>query len=305
MMDLSIVIVNWNTCTLLAQCLASVYAHPPEGQFEVIVVDNASTDGSAAMVSQRFPQARLIENDHNLGFARASNQAIRQAVARYVLLLNPDTCVRPGALQTLLGFMEVCLAAGAAGARLLDSEGGLQPSCHPAPTLAREMWRLFHLDSLHPVACYPMRRWDTHTPRQVDVVQGACLLLRREALDQVGLLDEDYFLYSEEVDLCHRLRQAGWQVLWVPQAVMVHHGGQSTHQAPAACFLRLYQAKVLYFRKCHGRRAAQLYKLMLLTAVLVRLLLCPLAWLEGAPRRRQHLVLASHYRRLMRALPGL
>jgi N-acetylglucosaminyl-diphospho-decaprenol L-rhamnosyltransferase len=304
-MNLSIIIVNWNTRDLLAQCLASVYAHPPDGEFEIFVVDNASTDGSAQMVRKRFPQVQLIENSKNVGFAQANNQAIRESTGHYVLLLNPDTEVLSGALETLGRFIDVHPQAGAAGARLLNPDGTLQPSCHPAPTLSRELWRLFHLDALWPYACYPMAGWDLNTPREVDMVPGACLILSRDALDQVGLLDEDYFIYSEEVDLCYRLRQAGWRLYWLPQAVVIHYGGQSTRQMAAAMFLHLYQGKVLYFRKHHGQPAAQLYKLILLIAALARLLLSPLAWLVRPPQRHQHLALASHYRRLVRALPGM
>jgi GT2 family glycosyltransferase len=248
---------------------------------------------------------RLIENSKNVGFAQANNQAIQQSAGCYVLLLNPDTEVQPGALETLVRFMDAHPQAGAAGARLLNPSGTLQPSCHPAPTLSRELWRLFHLDALWPYACYPMAGWDLNTPREVDMVPGACLILSRDALDQVGLLDEDYFIYSEEVDLCYRLRRAGWRLYWLPQAVVIHYGGQSTRQMAAAMFLRLYQGKVLYFRKHHGRLAAQLYKLILLIAALARLLLSPLVWLVRPPQRHQHLALASHYRRLVRALPGM
>jgi len=304
-MELSVIIVSHNTRDLLAQCLASVYAHPPHGDFEVLVVDNASADGSAQMVRQRFPQVHLIENRQNAGFARANNQAIRQSTGQHVLLLNPDTEVEPGALETLVRFMDGHPQAAAAGARLVNPDGSLQPSCHPAPTLSREFWRLFHLDALWPYACYSTAGWDSETPREVDVVQGACLILRREALDQVGLLDEDYFIYSEEVDLCHRLHRCAWKVYWVPHAVVVHRGGQSTQQAESEMFLRLYQGKVLYFRKHHGCLAGHLYKLILFAAALARLLLSPLAWLERASRRHQHLALARRYGQLLVALPRM
>ena len=314
---LSVIIVNWNTRDLLARCLDSVISdHSPITSreplvtdhcsliTETIVVDNASTDGSARMVRERFPQVHLIENRENVGFARANNQAIRQSGGRYVLLLNPDTEVRPGALETLVRFMDAHPEAGAAGARLLNPDGTLQESCHPFPTLGREFWRLFHLDALWRFARYDMARWDLETPREVDSVQGACVILRREALDQVGLLDEDYFMYTEEVDLCHRLRQGGWRIYWVPQAVVVHYGGQSTRQMPAEMFLRLYESKLLYFRKRRGPTAARLYKLILLAASLARLLVSPLAWLERPPRREEHLTLAGQYRRLVRVLVG-
>ncbi len=306
---LSIIIVSWNTRDLLARCLEAVERSNVRTferlNVETFVVDNASTDGSAAMVRERFPWVRLIENAENVGFARANNQAIRQSTGRYVLLLNPDTEVQSGALEALLRFMEAQPQAAAAGARLLNPDGTLQPSCHPFPTLGRELWRLFHLDALRPYALYDMARWDLAGPREVDSVQGACMILRREALVQVGLLDEGYFIYTEEVDLCRRLRGAGWRIYWAPQAAVVHYGGQSTRQMPGEMFLRLYESKVRYFRKHHGRLAAGCYKLILLVAALARLLLSSLVWLERPPQRRQHLALAGHYRRLVRALPGM
>lgn len=315
-MDLSIIIVNWNTRDLLARCLTSLYAGPsfaPFVAFETFVVDNASTDGSAAMVRERFPWVRLIENRENVGFARANNQAIRESGAcpapgrrsRYLLLLNPDTEVRSGALEALVRFMDEHPEAGAAGARLLNPDGSLQPSCSPFPTLGREFWRLFHLDAFRPLAHYNMARWDPKAPRTVDAVQGACIILRWEALEQVGLLDEDYFIYTEEVDLCYRLRRTGWQVYWAPEAAVIHYGGQSTQQMRGEMFLRLYASKVLYFRKHHGRLKARAYKLILLAASLARLAISPLARLERPSRREEHLALACRYRRLVRAVPGM
>jgi N-acetylglucosaminyl-diphospho-decaprenol L-rhamnosyltransferase len=310
-LQLSVIVVSWNTRELLAHCLDSVFRQvvyeagvpvlPAVGGMEVVVVDNASADGSARMVQERFPQVKLLANAENVGFARANNQALPLCRGRYVLLLNPDTQVLPDGLASLVCFMDQHPRAGAAGARLLNADGTVYHSCQPAPTLRREFWRLFHLDTIWPYARYPMERW-TEEPRMVDVVQGACMMLRRTALDQVGTLDEDYFIYSEEVDLCFRLRRHRWQVWWVPQASVVHVGGQSTRQVAAAMFLRLYQGKVLYFRKNHGRRAAQLYKLVLAAAAVARLLLSPLAWVMGDPQREELLALAGHYRRLLLTL---
>ena len=301
---LSVVIVNWNTRELLRRCLQSIQHAVIGSKFEVVVVDNASSDGSARMVREWFPWARVLENPVNVGFARANNQAYSLTGGRHVLLLNPDTEVQPGALQELVRFMEAHPEVGAAGARLIDLDGSLQQSCHPAPTLARELWRLFHLDALRRSSRYPMERWNLDAPREVEVAQGACLIVRREAVEQGGLLDEDYFIYSEEVDLCTRLRRRGWRVYWVPWAAVVHLGGRSTQQVPIAMFLHLYQGKVLYFRKQHGRRAARLYKLILLGSAVVRVLVSPLAWLERASERRCHLALALNYLRLIRALPS-
>jgi GT2 family glycosyltransferase len=307
-MDLSIIIVNWNTRDLLSGCLTTIAADPSwQAGYtaEVWVVDNASTDGSPALVRQRFPWAKLIENQENAGFARANNQAIRQSNGRYLLLLNSDTAVRPHALQRLFCFMEEHPQAGAAGARLLYGDGTMQRSCDPAPSLARELWRLLHLDAVWPYAVYRLEGWDLHTPRPVDVLLGACLMFRHEVVDQVGLLDETFFMYSEEVDFCHRIRQAGWSIFWVPQAEVTHYAGQSTKQAAVEMFLQLYRGKVLYFRKHHGPVAGLLYKMILLLVSLLRLSLTPMAYLERPWRRRQHLHLAACYRRLLRTLPNL
>ena len=304
-MDLSVVIVNWNTRELLAQCLESIFGARPEQDIEVFVIDNASSDSSSDMVRERFPQVRLIENDQNVGFARANNQAIRSSDGRYVLLLNSDTSVNPGAFDALVGFMDSYPQAGASGARLLNLDSSLQYSCSPAPSLGGEFKRLFHLPGVRSDGYYPMHTWDQSRARQVDVILGACLMLRHQALDQVGLLDEDYFMYSEEVDLCHRIKAAGWELYWVPQAQVVHLGGQSTRQVSEAMFLHLYQAKLIYFRKQHGRVQAFLYKILIMAAALSRLILTPLAWLQKPPERQAILSLAGNYQRLLLHLPGM
>ena len=273
---LSILIVNWNTRDLLADCLRSITDYrlkiedPASSIFnlqsEIIVIDNASTDGSAAMVRERFPRVRLIENAENVGFARANNQGIALAAGRYVLLLNPDTVVHPGALAGLVAFMAAHPAAGACGPRLLNGNGSLQPACHPMLTPGREFWRLLFLERLWPRATYPMARWDTVTPRRVEVIKGACLLLRRAALDQVGLLDENYFMYTEEVDLCYRLAQAGWKLWYVPTAVVTHFGEASSRQVKEAMYLQLYRSKIQFYRKFGGEGRARRAKALLALA---------------------------------------
>lgn len=305
---LSLIIVNWNTCALLAACLTAVeaeLANFPGDQVETWVIDNASTDGSVGLVQTRFPWVRLLKNRVNLGFASANNQAMQVARGRYFFLLNADTELLPGALPTLVQFMEAHPQAAAAGARYLNPDGSLQMSCYPAPTLVREGWRMFHLDRLYPFGVYPMAAWCVQTPRTVDVVQGAALLLRRTVLDQIGRFDTSYFMYTEEVDLCQRMRQAGWSIYFVPTACIMHHGGQSTRQAALTMFLQLYRSKILYFRKHHGITATFLYKVMLFCATIMRLGLTPLVWLEAAPRRRHHLTVANHYRHLALTLPTM
>ena len=302
---ISIIIVSWNTASFLENCLVSILTNPPTSPFEIWVVDNASADDSPRMVREKFPQVHLIENRENMGFARANNQAILRCAGRYILLLNPDTLVASGALQALVDFLDKNTEVGAAGARILNPDGSLQISAHPQPTLSRELWRLFHLDNLSSYAEYPLTKWETKEAREVDVLMGACLLLRKEVLNQIGFLDEDYFIYSEEVDLCYRIQRAGWHLFWVPQAEVAHFGGQSTQQAPTEMFLNLYHGKIKYFRKHYGWSAAQIYKLILRIAALSRLILAPFVLFERSSRRQRHLTLVDRYWRLMLALPKM
>jgi GT2 family glycosyltransferase len=302
---ISIIIVSWNTTQFLENCLASILENPPTSPFENWVVDNASTDNSPRMVCEKFPQVHLVENRENVGFARANNQAIQRCKGKYILLLNPDTLVTSGALQALVDFLDKHPEAGAAGARMLQPDGSLQISSHPRPTLARELWRLFHLDNFSPYARYPLAKWETNEPQEVDILAGSCLLLRKEALEQVGFLDEDYFMYSEEIDLCYRIQRAGWRMYWVPQAEVVHFGGQSTRQVPTEMFLHLYRSNAKYFHKHYGWLATQIYKLILGIAALSRLMLAPFVLFEHSSRRQRHLSLVNRYWQLILALPGM
>jgi GT2 family glycosyltransferase len=310
-LDLSIVVVSWNTCRLLDECLASVVeevayqANRMVLRTEVFVVDNGSTDGSVEMVRARYPQVHLIANTHNPGFAGANNQALALARGRYSLLLNPDTVVLEDGLGALVRFMDAHPRAGAAGARLLNADRTLQPSCSPEPTLGRELWRMFHLDRIVPYGVYDMYSWPVTEPRPVHTVQGAAMLVRREALEQVGVLDASYFMYSEEVDWCTRIKRGGWEIYWVPAAQIVHYGGQSSKQVADAMFLQLYRGKIQYFHKHWGRFSTFLYKLILGLATLGRLAVSPLALLESPDRRQRHLRLARQYSLLLRALPAL
>ena len=304
-MDLTVIIVNWNTRELTRQCLVSLHNPLPELAVEIFVVDNASSDGSPQMIRDHFPQVRLVENSGNLGFATANNQAVRLSSGRNILLLNSDTIVKPGAIEKLVGFMEASPHAGAAGARLLNPDGSQQYSCSPTPTLGREIKRMFHLPGVRSDGYYEMKNWETSQPVKVDVLLGACLLLRRQVLEQVGLLDEGYFMYTEEVDLCYRIQEGGWQLYWIPQAEVIHYGGQSTHQASQEMFSRLYESKVRYFRRHHGNIAMVEYKLVLVGASIFRLLLFPLAWLLRPARRKTNQAQAENYLRLLVNVAGM
>lgn len=317
--DLSILIVNWNTRELLAGCLESVIGdrlsvigdQSPENRLpftayrlpltEIIIVDNASTDGSAAMLRERFPQVQVLENRENVGFARANNQAICHSRGRYLLLLNSDTVVHSGALETLVAFMDAHPRAGACGPRLLNGDGSLQAACHPMLTPERELWRLSFLDAISPRSCYSMTHWDANTPRRVEVIKGASLLLRRAAIDQVGLLDDRYFMYTEEVDLCYRLAAAGWGLWYVPQAVVTHYGGASSQQMAEAMYLQLYRSKLQFYRKFGRRARAGRFKLYLALAYAPRTLAASLA----ASLRPNWRPRARVYGRLLAELAGM
>jgi GT2 family glycosyltransferase len=305
MMLLSIVIVSWNTKKLLEQCLCSIYQFPPDCDYEIWVVDNASTDGSVELVKEQYPDVKLIANETNGGFATGNNQAIARCSGSYILLLNPDTEVRAGALKVLVDFMETHPEAGGAGSMLVSPDGSMQTSCHPELTLARELWRLFHLDVLYPYGRYRMHEWDKTKPRRVDGAQGASLILRKEALDRVGYFDDGYFMYTEEVDLCYRLRKGGWPLYWVPKSIVLHYGGESTKLVAEKMFIRLYQSRLLYFRKHHGWFGGTGYKVILLIAALARLSLTPFALLMNQSQRARNLTLANNYTKLLVNLPRL
>lgn len=262
--DLSIIVVNWNTCELLAQCLQSLEDTIRDSSYEVWVVDNGSSDGSVEMVRERFPRTHLIVNMENVGFARANNQAIDCCRGRYLLLLNSDTKVLPGALGELVRFMDDHRGAGVAGARLLYSDGTFQASHSPFPTLWREFLMLSGLGRRLVRPRYPSYGPEVEKgDQQVDYVEGACLLARREAIDQVGGLDERIFMYAEDVDWCYRFAQAGWEVWYLPQVRIVHYGGQSSRQRQARMEAELYGSRIYFFRKHTGLVQSRLLKGMI------------------------------------------
>jgi N-acetylglucosaminyl-diphospho-decaprenol L-rhamnosyltransferase len=302
---LSIIIVSWNTRQDLLDCLASIMANPPGGPFEVLVFDNNSRDGSAEAVAAEYPQVRLLASPDNLGFARANNQAATLAQGQYWLLLNPDTLVHPSAIDRLVEHLAAHPGAAGVGPRLVNPDGSLQLSIYYRPTLLREWWRLFHLDRFYSLSGYPASALAAPVTRHVEMLDGACLLLRRQAIEPLGLFDEDYFIYSEEDDLCDRLGQAGWELHWLPQAVITHKAGQSTRQVADAMFVELYRNKTKFFRKRRGWLSSQLYKLILLQAALVRYLSARALQRLRQRRSEQLRDMARRYRLLISVLPSL
>lgn len=264
---LSIVIVSWNVRDLLEQCLHSVARQKGSPQLEAIVVDSASSDGTVAMVSQKFPWVRLLAQDENVGFPRGNNIGLRAARGEYLLLLNPDTIVQDGALGRMVEYMETELRTGALGPRLRYPDGAIQPSRRRFPTL---MTAFFESTWLEPWAPPPiLRRYRAldlpeDAIAEVDWVMGAALMVRRAVVEQVGLLDEAYFMYSEELDWCRRIKEAGWRVVYFPEAEIIHYEGKSSEQAVTARHINFQRAKLRYFRKFHGRFFSGLLRTFLL-----------------------------------------
>jgi GT2 family glycosyltransferase len=308
-MDLSVIIVSWNTKQLLAKCLGLVYDTVTNLEFEVFVVDNASQDGSVAMVQELFPQVFLIQNDENVGFARANNQALKKSRGRYILLLNTDTFVFEDAIEQMVAFMDAYPDAGAAGCRLYYPDGRLQLSCSGLPTLFTEFCLATSLDKLFPrsrlFGRYRMTYWDFDDVREVDVVMGACMIVRDQVVWDVGLLDESFFMYSEEVDWCYRMRRGGWKIYYVPQAEAIHVWGGSIQQANAEMLIEMYRSRIAFFRKHHGVIRALLLKQLLVGASILRLVLLPIKCVLKSKARAEALRKFSGYWRLLRALPFL
>ncbi|NWF94045.1 MAG: glycosyltransferase family 2 protein [Syntrophaceae bacterium] len=250
-MGLSVIIVNWNTKEFLLQCLESVHQSVREKGMEVFVVDNGSTDGSVAAVRERFPEVKLIENRTNLGFARANNQALRLSKGRYVLLLNPDAKVKPGAIDRLTSFMDAHPEAGAAGGQLLNPDGSKQNSIANFPSLATELLNKSLLRWLFP-SKYPGKEQDYTEPIEVDSVIGACMMVRRDTMEQVGLLDEDYFLFLEETDWCYRMKRAGWRIYHLPQAEVYHFQGKGAEIEKRRARVEYFRSRYHFFKKNRG-----------------------------------------------------
>lgn len=264
MFDVSIIIVNWNTRDMLADCLNSIALTTGKLRVETIIVDNNSTDGSQAMVQERFPEARLIQNHQNAGFAKANNQALASMQGRCALLLNSDTLATPGSIQALIALADSQPRAGLIGAQLVNPDGTFQASHTPFPNLWQEFFILTGLGRLLRGRWYPSRGpEESKGPQKVDYVEGACMLVRREAFQQVGGLDEGYFMYAEEVDWCYAMKQAGWQVWYHPASRIVHFGGGSSKNRRPQREADLYRSRVRFFRKHHGNAAASALKVLI------------------------------------------
>lgn len=264
--SLSAVIVSWNAKEYLRGCLESIRRAGYPGPLEIIVVDNASSDGSAEMVRDEFASVTLIRNASNLGFAKANNIGIRRCSGSYVALINSDVDVLRNCLSVLVAHMEQSPATGLVGPHVTGGDGRQQRSCRGAPTLWNMLCRALALDSVFPRSRifnrYFMGHWSHATRLPVDILSGCFWLTHRRALDSVGLLDEQFFIYGEDMDWCKRFRVAGWGVEFIPEARAVHYGGASSSNAPVRFFLEKQKADAQYWRKHHSPAALGCYRLI-------------------------------------------
>lgn len=267
MVDLSISVVSYNTKELLKKCLKSVYENTHKVNFEVFVADNNSKDGSTKMVKEKFPQVNLIENKINVGFAKANNQAVKKSSGRYILLLNSDTIVLPNSLNIMTGFMDHHPQVGALGCKLLNPDMTLQPSCREFPSFLTLFFELTFLDQLFPsnkvLGRYKLSGWDHNEIREVDQLIGACLMVRKKTIDEVGLLDERFHMFFEDVDWCYRIKKRGWKIYFLPKAKVIHYGSQSIKKANFNMFFTWHKSRYRFFRKMHPNISPFFLKIIL------------------------------------------
>jgi len=252
-MDVSIIIVNWNTRDFIHDCLKSIYEETKDVEFEVIVIDNASTDGSAKMIKTDFPQVRLLENRVNNGFAAANIQGMAIAKGRYFLLLNPDTIILDNAISKIFTFANKHPEAAIVGCRTLDQGRTLLRNCFRYPSLLNIFLNLTFLDQLFPKNKFFGRKrmawWQYDDVREVEVVAGCFMFTRKKAVDEVGMMDERFFMYAEEADWCYRFNNAGWKILFTPIAEIMHYQKKSSEQIRLKAKLQLSKSQLLFIKK--------------------------------------------------------
>lgn len=298
-MKLSIIIVSWNVCDELLECLRSIKKNSASHKFEIIVVDNASTDATVDNVKANFPEVTLIINTENRGFAAANNEGIRRAEGRYVLLLNPDTILHSKSLDVLVEFMDRNQDVGACGPKLLYSDGTIQPSVRRFPDFYSALYQNTVFRNLRifrrQYRRYKMFDFGFETQMDVDIVMGAALMTRRSIIDQIGPLDEAFFMYYEEADLCYRIKQAGWRIMFIPQAVITHLGGRSANQVPVRKRIMRLKSLLVFFRKHRGKFRTMVFCCVFKPAILLKyvcdlasgILMCILATMSLNKRRRR------------------
>jgi GT2 family glycosyltransferase len=273
-MKLSIVIICWNDLKTIKDCLDSIYAGTHSTEFEILVSDNGSTDGSVEVIRENYPSVRVIENRANLRFAKANNVGIRASQGEYILILNPDTIIPEGTLDKIVNFADQHPAAGAFGCRVLNGDGSYQETARPFPTLRAEWISAFYLKPLAFISDWFLpgvyMGWKGDTKRTVGWLSGCFILARASILKRIGGFDEQFFYYYEDMDLCHRIWDAGFPILFTPEMTITHLGGQSTKRSPLGFQLDSQITRYRYYYKYFGKRGIQQCRRVSLASILLR-----------------------------------
>lgn len=307
--NLSVCLVSWNTRELLREALESIYQNTKETSLEVIVVDNASGDGSAEMVKELFPQVRLIANETNRYLSAALNQALRVSRGRHVVFLGSDAVVMSGALDCMLRFMKGRKEVGAVGGKIINPGGSIQLTCaRTFPTLFTELVKGTSLDRVFPQSRfwgkYLMSWWDHNEAREVDLLDAACLMVRKEVVEQVGFLDEDFPLYSQDLDWCYRIKKAGWGVYYLPEAKVFHYDASSTRQVNSPQIkwstVECRRSMLRFFKKHYGFWEYLLLRLLTVAGLGVKLALWQILACFSSSTRRALKEEGGTYRRIIK-----
>lgn len=277
-MDLSIIILNYKTRDLTLACLQSVFSSATSYIYEVILIDNASNDGIIPAATEQYPQVVCIANTDNVGFSRANNQGIRIAKGRYVLLLNSDTIVQPDTLEVMLHFMDENPTVGASGCKIVLPDGSLDKACKRGfPTPSASFYYAFGFSKLFPKIPrfnqYQLGYLSPDDEYPIDSLVGAFMLIRREAIEQVGMLDEEFFMYGEDIDWCYRIKEAGWVNYYYPHTQIVHHKGASSRRKPFKIIYEFHRAMILFHNKHYRKKYSWLTNAMVYAGVSLKFIL--------------------------------
>ncbi len=274
---LSIIIVNYNAGDFLKNCIESIYKETKGLSFDIWVVDNNSFDNSIKTIKNNFPDVNIIENTRNVGFAKANNMAMLNTNADYILMLNPDTLTKQNAIGKTVKFMEENSKIGISGCKVLNEDGTLQLACRrsiPTPKIA--FWRLTGLSLLFPkskaMAKYNLTYLNPNKPNEVDAVSGAFLMISKNVINEIGILDEDFFMYGEELDLCFRAKKAGWSVMYYPNAEIIHYKGECSKFNSRRATLEFYRAMYLFHKKHFAKRHSIIINSIIYTGIFLKAL---------------------------------
>ncbi len=273
-MKLSIIIVSWNVREDLLKCIRSIKKNRPSFSFEIIIIDNASTDGTIGMIQKHFSEIKLIINHDNRGFAAANNQGLKISQGEYILFLNPDTILHPKSLDILVEFMDTNEDVGACGPKLLNADGSTQNSVRCFPSFRGALHRHTAFKFLG-IFKGQYKKWvmhDFNNDKQIDIdqVMGAALMIKKSIIEKVGIMDERFFMYYEEVDLCYRIKQAGWRIIFKPEAVITHLGGGSSGQIPVSKRIMAMTSLIKFFKKHRGTFVTRIFCCVFIPAIILR-----------------------------------